>query len=134
MPNKSGTLVVEDDIFYKSGDVIELGQAGNNMYVVNGHITNSTKSIRLTIITPKRLDKVSTITCNNCNVEARTQKGYLNSASGYRDYKTQSGYTINCYKSSNNAITMFIEKTSAYTNVDNNTLVELNGYFKFTLS
>lgn len=124
-------FVPSSDVFYSSGDIIEIG---SNYYITCGYVTSSTKSVRVTVITPKRLDNITSITCNNLNVEARTASGYLNSASGYIEYKGKSGYTISCSISSPNSITISLDKSTAYTNVTNNTYVVLNGYFKFTLT
>lgn len=128
---------LNDSLFYKPGDVIEIGNAGvPGLYVANGYITSSTKSVFVTIAVPKRLDNISTsnVSVNNLNVELRGISGYLNSASGYIEYVGKSGYTITAWKSSNNTITIRLQKSSAFTNVTNNTPAVLAGYFKLTLS
>lgn len=125
-------FALNSDVFYSSGDIVEIG---SNYYITSGFVTSSTKSVRVTVITPKRLDNITTITCNSLNVEARTANGYLNNETGYHEFVGRSGYTgVNCSKASDNAITVTIEKNTAYSNVTNNTYVVLNGYFKFTLS
>lgn len=124
-----------DELYYKANDVIELGGAtASTEYVLLGFITSGTTSLFLTIITPKRLDNISSISVNNLQVEARGISGYLNSQSGFIEYVGLSGYTITADKVSPNAITLRITKSSAFTNVTNNTPIELNGYFKLTLS
>lgn len=129
------TLLTEDDIYYKTGDIIELGDtAAPGLYVANGYITSSTKKVNMTFIVPKRLDNISSITVNSLNVESRGISGYLNSQSGYVEYVNKSGYTITAWVSSSNSISVTIEKSSAYTNISNNTLVSIDGYIKFTLS
>ena len=84
----------------------------------------------------KRLDNITTITANNITVEARGISGYINSKSGYNEYVGESGYTVDVQKVTGNpyAITVTIQKSSAYTNITNNTPIVMNGYFKFTLS
>lgn len=126
---------MQNELYYNTGDVIELGGAtASTEYVLLGFITSGTTSLFLTIITPKRLDNISSISVNNLQVEARGISGYLNSQSGFIEYVGLSGYTITADKVSPNAITLRITKSSAFTNVTNNTPIELNGYFKLTLS
>lgn len=128
-------LLFEDLYFYKSGETIELGGTSSNLALnVSCYVSSSTTGIYGTIITPKRLDNITSITMNSINVEARGDKGYVNSTSGYVQYVGKSGYTITAYKSSQNSIRFIITKSSAYTNVTNNTVVSLNGHFKITLS
>lgn len=124
-----------DELYYKNGDTIELGN--NNvpgLYVASGLITGSTQSVLVTLVTPKRLDNITSITINSINVEARGISGYLNSESGYIEYVGKSGYTITAWVSSLNTIGIRITKSSAFTNVNNNTPITLDGYFAFTLS
>lgn len=126
---------INDEMFYKPGDTIQLGN--NNvpgLYVATGYISGGTQSVYVTLVTPKRLDNITSITTNSINVEARGISGYLNSQSGYVEYVGKSGYTINAWVSSPNTISIGINKSSAFTNVNNNTPVVLDGYFKFTLS
>lgn len=126
---------INDEVFYKPGDTIELGN--NNvpgLYVANGYITSGTQSLILTLVTPKRLDKITSIAIDSINVEARGISGYLNSQPGYVEYVGASGYTINAWVSSLNTISIRINKSSAFTNVNNNTPITLDGYFAFTLS
>lgn len=131
--NNNNTL--NDSLFYKVGDVIEIGNAGTpGLYVANGYISGGTQSIFVTLVTPKRLDNITSITIDSINVEARGTSGYLNSQAGYVEYVGKSGYTITAWKSSNNTITIRLQKSSAFTNVTNNTPVVLDGYFKLTLS
>lgn len=131
--NNNNTL--NDSLFYKVGDVIEIGNAeGSGLYVANGYISVGTQSIYVTLVTPKRLDNITSITIDSINVEARGTSGYLNSQSGFVEYVGKSGYTITAWKSSNNTITIRLKKSSAFTNVTNNTPVVLDGYFKLTLS
>lgn len=126
-----------DDMFYSAGDIIEIGAtSGHAIQVQNGYVTSSTTQLYTTITLPKRLDNITTITANNITVEARGTSGYINSTSGYNEYVGTSGYTVDVQKVTGNpyAITITIGKSSAYTNVNNNTPIVMNGYFKFTLS
>lgn len=131
--NNNNTL--NDSLFYKAGDVIEIGNAGTpGLYVANGYISGGTQSLFVILVTPKRLDNITSITIDSINVEARGTSGYLNSQSGFVEYVGKDNYTIPAWKSSNNTITIRLQKSSAFTNVTNNTPVVLAGYFKLTLS
>lgn len=126
---------IDGAMFYKPGDTIGLGN--NNvpgLYVATGYISGGTQSVFVTLVTPKRLDNITSITINSINVEARGTSGYLNSQAGYVEYVGKSGYTITAWISSLNTITIRIAKSSAFTNVNNNTPITLDGYFAFTLS
>lgn len=126
---------IDGEMFYKSGDIVELG---SNMFpgtfTANGYISSRTSAVYVTLVTPKRLDNINSITIDSINVEARGISGYLNSQNGYIEYVGASGYTLNAWISSLNTITIKIIKSSAFTNVNNNTPIVLTGYFKFTLS
>lgn len=124
-----------DTLFYKSNDILEIGDTnGNNSLIMNGYISNSTKSLYFNINVPKNLENINTITCNSMNIEARGISGYLNSTSGYVNYATSSSYTINCTKVGNYIIRFAIHKSSAFTNVTNNTPISLSGYINLTLT
>lgn len=126
---------IDGEMFYKPGDQISMGgNTASSLYVVNGYISESTQSVFVTSVTPKRLDNITSITINSINVEARGTSGYLNSQAGYVEYVGKSGYTITAWISSLNTITIRLKKSSAFTNVNNNTPVVLAGYFKLTLS
>lgn len=126
---------IDGAMFYKPGDTIGLGN--NNvpgLYVATGYISGGTQSVYVTLVTPKRLDNITSITINSINVEARGTSGYLNSQADFVEYVGKSGYTITAWISSLNTISIKIKKSSAFTNVNNNTPIILDGYFAFTLS
>lgn len=106
-------------LFYQPGDTFE-----SSYYMpISGHITASTKNVSLTLVVPKRLDNITSITCNKFNSEARGISGYLNNQAGNVNYVGLSGYTVECYKATDNSVLIQIRKSSAWTNVDNNTPV-----------
>lgn len=106
-------------LFYQPGDTFE-----SSYYMpLSGHITASTKNVSLTLVVPKRLDNITSITCNKFNSEARGTGGYLNSQAGNVNYVGLSGYTVECYKATDNSVLIQIRKSSAWTNVENNTPV-----------
>lgn len=126
---------INDEAFYKPGDIIKLGNNGApGLYATNGYITVGAKSIFVTLVTPKRLDNITSVIVNSINVESRGVSGYLNSQAGFNEYVGASGYTITAWVSSLNTISISINKSSEFTNVNNNTLISLAGYFEFTLS
>lgn len=112
---------INNEIYYKPGDTYE-----NDFYLpVSGHITNASKNVVATLVLPKRLDNIKSITCNKLVCEARGIKGYLNNQAGYVNYIGKSGYTVSCRKNSNCSIEIRIAKSTAFTNVDNNTPITL---------
>lgn len=130
-----------ENLYYKSGDVIELGSTNPaNEIVCSGYITTSSTNVFIHVITPKRLDNITAITVNNLTVEGRCQFGYLNNTSGFNEYANTSGYTIIANVATSNSITIKITKSSVWTygssdtQVNNNTLICMNGYVKMTLS
>lgn len=123
------------ELYYEVGDTIEIGGITESVeYVASGYISASTTSIFVTVITPKRLDNITSITVTSLNVQARGTSGYINSQGGFNEYVGVTGYTISADKSGSNAITIRLTKSSAFTNTSNNTPVCLNGYFGITLS
>ena len=107
------------DLYFQPGDKFEC----ENEAILSGFITSGTTGVRLAFPSPKRLDNITSITCQSFKCEARGVKGYLNGQSGTIEYVGRSGYTISVNKSNNNVINISINKSSAWTNVDNNTPV-----------
>ena len=133
------SINILDEIFYKPGDVIELGATDAKALTVDGFISDSSRQLLMSIPVPKRLDNITTITVTSVNVEARGHEGYLNNVSGYNEYVGASGYTFYIDKSSENTIRLRMAKSTAYTksgggNASNNVPISLNGYFRFELS
>ena len=61
----------------------------------------------------------------------------MNGQSGTIEYVGRSGYTISVNKSNNNVINISINKSSAWTNVDNNTpvvFIAASGSLKLTFN
>lgn len=122
--------VKKDEIYYKSGDKF----GASFPITISGLITSSSKRIIITLPVPKRLDNITTITCTSYNAELRCNNGYVNSASGYKEYASDSEYSIVCSKAEKNMIEIYLNKSSAFTNIENNTLVVVRGYFNFDFS
>ena len=127
LQNKDRNL--ENEIFYKSGDTYSAGYIS-----LSGHITSGASGVGITLFLPKRLDNISSITANTLKMEARGTKGYLNSTVGAYDFLNDSNYTITISKRALNAVSISIIKSSAFTNVDNNTPVNFTGEISLTFN
>ena len=102
---------------YKDGDkFITL----NNYYNVTGYITNSSKQIIFTLVVPKLLTNISTITLDKFNIILRGVSGYVG-GNAYKDYAADSNYTVTALKTSDNTVTINIIGTSAFSSATNNT-------------
>lgn len=136
--SEASTLQVYDDdgndiLFYQPGDTFECDYD----VILNGYITSGATGVRVAFPSPKRLDNIKSITCQSFKCEARGLKGYLNGEAGSIEFVGRSGYTITINKSNNNVINFLIIKSSAWTNVDNNTpvvFVAYKGYLKLTFN
>lgn len=118
-----------EDNYYKSGNTYS-----TQYIVVSGMITTGATYIALPIYLPKRLDNITSITVNTLKMEARGIKGYLNSNSGVYNFKADSNYSITAQKRAENLISINITKSSAFTNVDNNTPVVFTGEIGLTFN
>lgn len=105
--------------FYKPGDSM-YGKTGIPLPAL---ITGSTKQVYFTVNTEKKLDNITSITCQTLKAEIRGISGYLNSTSGYNSYVNVDGYTITCIKSGSYQFGVRMTKDTAWTNVTNNTPV-----------
>lgn len=123
----------DDLLFYQPGDTFECDYD----VIMSGYITSGATGVRVSFPSPKRLDNINSITCQSFKCEARGIKGYLNGEAGSIEFAGRSGYTISINKSNNNVINFLIIKSSAWTNVDNNTpvvFVAYKGYLKLTFN
>ena len=118
-----------DMFYYKSGDTITF------LYVsLAGFITSSTKEVTFTVYLPKSLSNITSLSVSSFNAELRGTEGYLNSSSGYTQYVGLSGYTINASASGDNSINIRLAKSTAFTNVPNNTPVTASAVITINLS
>ena len=119
------------ELYYEAGDIIEVGVLGGTHYITGGYITGGTQTVGFTIITPKRLDHVSSVSgIYNLELALRGISGYLNNQSGTVDYLNNLNYTMNEVITGSNAITINLVKSSAFTNTTNNTPVIVSGHIK----
>lgn len=130
---KKITINNKNEFFYEPGETFECDYD----VILNGYITSGATGVRVAFPSPKRLDNIKSITCQSFKCEARGLKGYLNGEAGSIEYVGRSGYTITINKSNNNVINFLIIKSSAWSNVDNNTpvvFVAYKGYLKLTFN
>ena len=115
-------IIVEDDIFYLSGDTY----GNSNTLYLGGHITGSTKSLCTNLPVPKRLDKISTITITSYDISVRAVGG------GYLLNRATSGLTVSAVKSDNGNIALTFDSSTAFSTT-NNTPIGI-AIYKLTLS
>lgn len=123
---------VIDDLYYKPGDTFSPTAFSPYAAIV----TSSKTTLISTIIVGKSLKNIKTITCTSVPSEIRGISGYLNSQSGYNEYVGVSGYTVSCYKLTNYSFGIRIVKSSAWTNVNNNTpvMIQFGNTASFTFN
>lgn len=126
----SATNELYDDIFYKTGDVYTT----TNTIYIPAQITGGTATINFCIPMPKRCDNLSSATINTLSVVGRGTSGYLNNSSSYINMIGGS-YTITT-AFEQNMLLVQITKSSAFTNITNNTplVLQIQGGFKVTFS
>lgn len=119
-----------DEIFFKPNETFETIAT----VFCAGQITGGTKQLNLTIPLPKRMDHVNTITFNNFYLVGRGTSGYLNGAATYLDM-LDDAYTIT-YRIEKNLLTILIDSTTSFTNINNNTpiCIGVGGGFNITFS
>ncbi len=113
------------DMYYKSGDTFTI--AGDNGGVpINGYITSSTKHARFMVPVDKSLKNISTITCTALVGGVRVSGGgYMDSSTDSTNWVGKSGISFTVTKASDRLVQLDIVKTSAFTNVTNNSVVSM---------
>ena len=104
------------DLDYHNGDTY----VNSGYFTSSGYITNSQKEITFSIILPKLLTNITSVTVNKLQGLLRGVGGYVNGSSDI-DYARASGYTIKTYIGAPNAVTIMIVKSSAHSGSTNNT-------------
>lgn len=108
-----------DHLFYKVGDSI------TETFYTSGYCTESATALYIVFESPKALDNITTISCSGGRVIVRTTSGgYIDNNSTGIAYNA-SGYTFKWEKHDEHTIFLKINKSSAYTNVINNTPVAI---------
>ena len=131
---------IYNQLFYNIDDVIELGSysADDDMYVINGFISTSSTNIFITIPVSKSLANINTLTITDMQVGIRSIQGYVEGG-GYHDLINMENVTLSASKSSDNSITLILNKSNGWKNpsnqnVTNNTLISIGGYIEITLT
>lgn len=121
----SGIDELISDMYYKSGDTFTI--AGDNGGVpINGYITSSTKHARFMVPVDKSLKNISTITCTALVGGVRVSGGgYMESSTDSTNWVGKSGISFTVTKASDRLVQLDIVKTSAFTNVTNNSVVSM---------
>lgn len=107
------------ELFYKPGDKLSIDGTGTGGAPFTGYVTASTTTIRFMVPVDKSLANITTITCNDCTGGVRGISGYVDGSRDSTDWT--SGYTITCTKATDTIVQVEIKKSSAFSNVTNNT-------------
>lgn len=127
--------ITEDDFYYEADDTASF----SSYIVASGLVRDSSKTIAFTVYTDKSMKNISTVTVTAMSGYFRCTNGFVDTSSS-TNFITASGYTVTAEKKSDHAVTIFIAKSSAYTEasggatVTNNSLACFNGSItlKFT--
>lgn len=108
--NSSVTLnsVNQLQVAYSNGDKYK----NRGYQQLFGYITNGAKDIQLTVILPKSLANINSVTVNKISIITRGVGGYVG-ATTYTDYAADSSYTVSAVISSDNAVSITITGTAA---------------------
>lgn len=123
-PEEGKPLVVDGvdilgELFYKPGDKLSIDGTGTGGTPFTGYVTAATTTIRFMVPTGKSLANITTITCNVCTGGIRGISGYVDGSRDNTDWT--SGYTITCTKAADKIVQVEIKKSSAFSDVTNNT-------------
>lgn len=113
------TTEIKNDIFYITGDTFSATDI-----VAGGHITSSSSNVQFSIPLSKNTANITSATITNLTARLRGISGYLNNNSSATNYVGLSGYTISS-TIQNNMISINITKSSAFTNITNNTPISV---------
>lgn len=112
-------LMVEDDMYYKDGDTVEL-----NYHTVGGSITGGSKDLQFSLVVPKSLKNISSFTIDNLSVVVRGINGYITGINGNKISVSDSDITYsNSNIASENVLNIRLARSAVYGNVTNNTPV-----------
>ena len=123
-------IIGDDEIYYRNNDTLSITTYTD----LNGFITSSSTSVSFSFYTPKSLANISTITVTAFTGTIRGISGYLDSKTTAYDWYSDASYTITATKMSDNMIRIVCTKSSAFTNVTNNTPVSYYGSVGLTFS
>lgn len=121
-------LVDASEIAYSTNDTFTASSI-----TIDGLITNNIKRLRLSIPVAKSMGGITGVSVTTLTGVLIGAKGYLDSNSSNVDLLS-SAYTVTVTKSSDNIVSLTIDRSTAFTNVDNNTPIAFIGNvtLKFT--
>ena len=103
--------------------------------ILNGFITNASRSVYLQLITPRSLYGITNVTISDLSIAIRTVSGqYLGGNSASTDWVAMSGMTVSAVRTDYHEIRITIVANAALTNATNNTPIVGYGDVTFTLS
>lgn len=123
-------IIGDDEVYYRNSDTLSITTYTN----LNGFITSSTTSVSFSFYTPKSLANISTITVTAFKGTLRGGSGYLDGQTSAYDWYADASYTLTATKITDNMIRIVCTKTSAYSNVTNNTPVSYYGSLGLSFS
>lgn len=123
-------VITDDELYYRNSDTLSITSYTN----LNGFITSSTTSVSFSFYTPKSLANISTITVTAFKGTLRGGSGYLDGQTSAYDWFADASYTLTASKMTDNMIRIVCTKTSAYSNVTNNTPVSYYGSLGLSFS
>ncbi|MBO7734335.1 MAG: hypothetical protein J6S67_17350, partial [Methanobrevibacter sp.] len=106
----------KSEIMYGDGDTL----TNAFYYTLAGHITAGSKEVCVSLVTPKLLTNVSSVTVNKFSCVIRGVGGYIN-GNAYLDYANDSTCTVTATKITDNTLYCMIAKTTAFSGATNNT-------------
>ena len=117
--------------YYSAGD--SFATAAGAVY--SGVVTSSSKRLWVTVPVDKSMENITTITVTRMAGGVRTTSGnYLDGGSDSTQWLTNSAYTITASKVTDRLVKVVVDKSSAFTNVTNNTPVGCYLQFTFAFS
>lgn len=123
-------MIGDDEIYYRNNDTLSITTYTD----LNGFITSSTTSVSFSFYTPKSLANIASVSVTAFKGTIRGISGYLDSKSSAYDWLADSTYTVTASIISDNMLRIVCTKSSAYTNVTNNTPVSYYGSLGLTFS
>lgn len=123
-------IIGDDEIYYRNNDTLSITTYTD----LNGFITSSTTSVSFSFYTPKSLANIASVSVTAFKGTMRGGSGYLDSKTSAYDWFADSAYTITATIISDNMLRIVCTKSSAYTNVTNNTPVSYYGSLGLTFS
>ena len=123
-------IVGDDEIYYRNNDTLSITTYTD----LNGFITSSTTSVSFSFYTPKSLANITSVSVTAFKGTIRGISGYLDGKTSAFDWYADASYTITASIISDNMLRIVCTKSSAYTNVTNNTPVSYYGSLGLTFS